>query len=201
MSSSSAENRKHQPNLILASSSKYREKLLNRLSIPFLKQSPDINEAPEDFETPMNTALRLARDKAKKIGLKYSSSFVIGCDQLVERSGKTLHKPMTKPRARRQLAWISGKTVSIFTGICLFNSGKKTFQSDVIKSSIEFRHLSKIEIENYLSLEMALDCAGGVKVEGLGITLMKTIAGDDPTAIEGLPLIRLSNMLRQEGLI
>ncbi len=186
--------------ITLGSSSPYRAQLLQRLQLPFETESPNIDENPLPTEKPLNTALRLACEKAKKISLNRKDSYIIGCDQVLECQGKTLDKPFTNEKARQQLRWASGKTISLYSGICLLSPKINSIQSDVIRARVKLRNLHQKEIDKYLSLEPALDCAGGLKIEGLGISLVKSVECSDPTGIIGLPLIRLSEMLRAEGI-
>lgn len=186
--------------VILASSSPYRKMLLERLQLPFHCQSPAINEEPRAGETATELVTRLAREKALAVAGKYSNGLVIGSDQVAALENRILVKPQTHDRAARQLQELGGRSVVFHTGVCVVNAASGTQQCDSVPFSVTFRQLSEQEIERYLRKEQAWDCAGSFKVEGLGISLLEKMSGEDITALIGLPLIRLSAMLRNEGL-
>ena len=186
--------------IILASASPYRRKLLERLHVPFTCHSPNIDETPMRGESPPKLVIRLARDKAQATARLYPDAIVIGSDQVAVLGKIILNKPGGHELARAQLLQLSGKTVWFHTGLCVLNSTTGSVQADVIRFKVSFRKLDVAEIERYLVAEQPYDCAGSFKSEALGITLLKYMQGDDPTALIGLPLIRLCEMLRSEGL-
>ncbi len=185
--------------IILASTSPYRRELLARLGLPFEVCNPQTDETPLPGETPENLALRLSEAKARAVAANYPDGLIIGSDQVAVMEGRIFGKPGNHERAVQQLGELSGKTVNFFTGLCLLNT--RTNQAEVrgIPTLVGFRDLSHTEIENYLQREPAYNCAGSAKSEGLGITLLKFMRGDDPNALVGLPLIALSDMLRNQG--
>jgi septum formation protein len=185
--------------IILASTSPYRRELLARLGLPFEVCNPQTDETPLPDEPPENLALRLSEAKARAVAVNYPDALIIGSDQVAVMEGRIFGKPGNHERAVQQLSDLSGKTVNFFTGLCLLNT--KTNQADVrgIPTLVGFRDLSRTEIENYLQREPSYNCAGSAKSEGLGITLLKFMRGDDPNALVGLPLIALSDMLRKQG--
>lgn len=192
----------NQPRLVLASSSRYRRELLDRLRIPFDVITPDIDETPLDEEPPEATALRLSVAKAQAAATRVthaSGALVIGSDQVATCDGRQIGKPGTHENARAQLQSMRGKSVEFHSALCLFDNRTGHVQSADIVTRVQFRHLSDEEIEVYLLAETPYDVAGSAKSEGLGITLVDAIHSDDPTALVGLPLIALSKMLRAAG--
>jgi len=190
------------PRLILASSSRYRRELLERLRIPFDVITPDIDETPLDRETPEATAVRLSIAKARAAAARVinaSGALVIGSDQVATCDGRQIGKPGTHDNARVQLQSMRGKSVEFHSALCLFDSRTDHLQSADIVTRVQFRELSDAEIEAYLLAETPYDVAGSAKSEGLGIALVDAIHSDDPTALVGLPLIALSRMLRAAG--
>lgn len=185
--------------LILASSSVYRRELLQRLQVNFNTVSPHLDEAVLDGEQPEQTAIRLAEEKAKKVGTEYPHALIIGCDQVATLNGEQLGKPLNHQNATKQLQTMRGQEVSFYTGICLYNAETDRLQSDVATYKVKFRQLTDEQIENYLAKEQPYHCAGSAKSEGLGICLMESMIGDDPNALIGLPLIKLITMLQNEG--
>lgn len=143
-------------------------------------------------------ASRLAREKAASVYAP--DSLVIGSDQVAVLEQQRLHKPGTSERARTQLRASSGKTVQFFTGVALLNTVTGDVQSSVVQYRVKFRVLNDAEIRRYVTRDNPLDCAGSFKWERLGIALMTSLEGPDPTALEGLPLIALCKMLRKAGL-
>lgn len=187
------------PRLVLASSSRYRRALLDRLRLPFDVIVPDIDETPLDGETPEATALRLSLAKARAAAVKAPGALVIGSDQVATFDGRQIGKPGTHENAVAQLRAMRGKSVAFHSALCLFDSRSGEAQSADVVTRVQFRDLSDAEIEAYLLAETPYDCAGSAKSEGLGIALLDAIDSNDPTALVGLPLIELSRMLRAAG--
>lgn len=186
--------------IVLASGSRYRRELLARLGVAFATWSPDIDESALPGENPAQTAERLARSKARAAAQRHPGSLIIGCDQVAEVGGAALGKPGTLERARAQLAQLSGREALFHTGLCVLHAPSGREQARVVTTDVAFRRLDAAEIERYLAREPAFDCAGSAKSEGLGIALLSRLGGSDPTALVGLPLIALAEMLRAEGI-
>jgi septum formation protein len=173
--------------------------LLERLQLPFSVVSPNVDETPLADETPEQTALRLAQQKARKVGESHPDSLVIGCDQVATLDGLQLGKPLTHDNAVKQLRLMRGRSVTFHSAMCLFNATTGNMQAEDVTYEVRFRHLNDDQIENYLLKEQPYHCAGSAKSEGLGIALIEWMRGDDPNALIGLPLIRLIAMLQNEG--
>lgn len=186
--------------IVLASSSPYRKNLLRRLLTEFRTISPDIDETPHANETPRDLVLRLSVTKAARVAETVSDALVIASDQVAELDGAILTKPGGRDRARQQLRAVSGRSIRFLTGLCVHNTRTREIQSDCIEVVARFRDLDGAEIERYLDRDQPWDCAGAFKSESLGIALLHAMEGNDPTALVGLPLIRLADMLRREGL-
>ena len=186
--------------LILASTSPYRRELLGRFQIPFEVCAPETDETPLPDERPAATAERLAVAKAGAVVPRYPGSLIIGSDQVAYCGTQHFGKPGTREKSREQLRSLSGKVVIFHTGLCLLNaaSGRKHIRG--VATEVRFRELSDAEIERYMDKEDALNCAGSARSEGLGVSLLEWMKSDDPTALIGLPLIALAEMLRAEGL-
>lgn len=187
------------PTLVLASTSVYRKALLERFGLPFVTDRPDVDETPLPREAPPRTAERLAEAKARAVATRHPDALIIGSDQVAHIGDETFGKPGTEARAVAQLMRMSGKTVVFHTALCLFNAASGRVQLQAVPTEVRFRTLTRGEIERYVTLERPLDCAGSAKSEGLGITLLEALRGDDPNALVGLPLIALAQMLRAEG--
>ena len=185
--------------LILASTSRYRRELLERLALPFFVAAPGVDEAALPGETPAQTAVRLAEAKARAVAARYPDALVIGSDQIADCSGEAIGKPGSRPRAVEQLRLLSGKTVIFHTAIALADAASGRCSTALVDVASTLRTLSTEEIDAYLDREEPYDCAGSVRSEGLGIALFDRIRSDDPTALIGLPLIALARMLRDEG--
>lgn len=186
--------------LVLASTSTYRRELLNRFGLPFEVARPDIDESPLPDEAPRATAERLAIGKAKAVAEQFSDALIIGSDQVASMGEQRFGKPGTVERAVAQLRTMSGRSVIFDTALAVLNTRSGHIQVDVVPTEVRFRPLSDDEIVRYVERERPLDCAGSAKSEGLGITLLDALSGDDPNALVGLPLIALARMLRNEGL-
>jgi len=188
------------PQIILASSSIYRKKLLERLLLEFKIVKPDMEEIRIEGETAYDTASRLAEEKAKKVSSQFKGAIVIGCDQTAEYNNIQIQKPLDFERAVSQLKELSGKKVNFHSAICIEYNEKKIFQKKVISFNVKYKNLNLSEIENYLKKEKPFNCIGSIKSEGLGITLLDEINSSDPTAVIGLPLITLVDMLKKVGI-
>lgn len=186
--------------LVLASTSKFRQELLNRLHIPFQCAAPNIDESRLPNESAVALVQRLAIEKAKAVKTQFPQALIIGSDQVAVLDEQILGKPHTHLNAVAQLQASSGRYVEFLTGLCLFNSATDKIQVDVVRYGVQFRTLTTTMIENYLLTEQPYQCAGSFKSESLGITLFEKMIGNDPTALIGLPLIRLVDFLKQEGL-
>ncbi len=185
--------------IILASTSRYRAELLARLQLAFETARPDVDETPLPEETPASTALRLAHLKAHSIATRFPQSLIIGSDQVADLDGRQIGKPGTRERARAQLVSMRGRTLVFHTALALLDAASGREQSRIVPTTVRFRTYSDVEIENYLDRESALDCAGSAKSEGLGAALIASMTSEDPTALIGLPLLALIDMLTAEG--
>lgn len=187
------------PPIVLASTSVYRRELLAKLQIPFEVAAPGIDETPESGESPVDTAIRLAEAKARKVALQFPGALIIGSDQVAVLGGSQLGKPMTHDNAVKQLRALRGRQAVFHTAIALYDSRKETLQRRLVPTSVLFRDLTDAQIENYLQKERPYHCAGAAKAEGLGIALIAEMHGTDPNALIGLPLIALVDMLKHAG--
>ena len=185
--------------LILASTSPFRRELLERLGIDFSTAAPDIDESAHPGEKPPELVRRLSEAKARAIGTS-RQGLIIGSDQVATTGDDILGKPGTHKKAVEQLKYLSGKSVCFYTGLCLLNTETDTADVEVAAYTVHFRQLDDGQIENYLQADEPYNCAGSFKSEGLGIALFERMEGDDPTALIGLPLIKLTTMLRKAGI-
>ena len=180
--------------LILASTSSYRRELLARLRLPFKAIAPDFLELSPGTLPPAELVRHNTLGKAEAVARQFPQSTVIAADQLALCGEKLLGKPGTAEKACAQLQMLSGQCVDFLTGLALNTPESSRYA--LIPFRVHFRELSELEIRNYVALENPIDCAGSFKSEGLGICLFDRLEGDDPTALIGLPLIRLSQWLK-----
>ena len=187
--------------LVLASSSPFRKALLQKLQLPFTTDSPDIDETPLANESIEAMVTRLAEAKARALGPRHPDALIIGSDQSAALNQQVLQKPGNFDKAFEQLRAASGKTITFYTGLCLYNTS--TDQADALCEpyTVTFRNLSDNEISHYLQREQPYNCAGSFKSEGLGISLFEKLQGKDPNTLIGLPLITLCQMLRKNGMV
>jgi septum formation protein len=186
--------------LVLASTSRYRRALLERLGLPFSVADPGVPEEHLPGESPEAMARRLAESKALAIASRYRDALIIGCDQTAVRNGEVLGKPGNYENAMRQLRVLSGAEVVFHTAVCVRNTVSNASRTRVVPARVRFRKLSQGTIEHYLAREQPFDCAGSAKSEGLGIALIERIDAEDPNALIGLPLIALVDLLHEQGL-
>jgi septum formation protein len=188
----------HTP-LVLASTSLHRRMLLERLQLPFTCKAPGVDEQDLPGEAPPERASRLALAKAAAVAALHPQAIVIGSDQVasLEVNGKVqvLHKPGNRETCRRQLAALSGQCARFDTALAVLHAGQAITHRDL--TLVQFRPLDEAAIESYMDREPSFDCAGGFRIEGLGVTLFEVVESRDPTALIGLPLIALCAALRQ----
>ena len=185
--------------LVLASSSPYRRELLSRLQLPFSWSAPAIDETRRPGESAEILVRRLAQEKAQALASDFTQNLIIGSDQVAVLNGQIIGKPHDFARAQAQLQAASGAAVTFLTGLALLNSATNSWQIDCIPFTVHFRQLSEASISRYLEAEQPFDCAGSFKAEGLGVSLFRATEGADATSLIGLPLIRLVDMLLNEG--
>jgi len=185
--------------LVLASTSPYRKTLLERLHLPFVTAAPDIDETAHSNEPAEALVTRLAESKARAIADQYPDALIIGSDQVAVIDGSILGKPGNHETAAQQLRNASGRQVTFLTGLCLFNTQTQQAHISLVPFIVEFRELQEAQIQFYLTQEKPYDCAGSFKSEGFGISLCKSMKGDDPNSLIGLPLIELIRLLTNEG--
>ena len=185
--------------LVLASTSRYRRELLERLRLPFDVARPDVDETALPGESPRDLAIRLAEAKARAVARQHASdSWALGSDQVADVDGHALGKPGGREAAIAQLQAMSGRVVRFHTALCLAHADGRNF-AGLDLTEVHFRALADAEIERYIDAEQPFDCAGSFKSEGLGITLFERIDNRDPTALIGLPMIAACDLLRKAG--
>lgn len=187
------------PPIILASQSRYRRQLIEKLGINVISRPSNIDESRNPGETPEQLVKRLAITKAKTLSREFPHHLIVGCDQVADFNGEIITKPGDHEGAIKQLTTASEQTMTFLTGLCLLNSSNNYKQYQLCCYEVKFRQLNQQQIENYLRREQPYDCAGSFKSEGLGISLFEYIRGDDPNILVGLPLIALTHMLANEG--
>ena len=185
--------------LVLASGSRYRKELLERLGLPFSVALPGIDEASLPGESPAMLATRLAEAKARAVANAHADSLIIGSDQVAECAGNTIGKPRDRAHALALLREMRGRTIVFHTALALLNTATGRLQAALVDVVSTFRSLDDAMLQAYLDRDQPFDCAGAVRVETLGIALFTRVASDDPTALIGLPLIKLTDMLLAEG--
>ena len=188
------------PRLILGSTSVYRRALMQRLRLPFEVVAPQVDESPRLGEAPVAMAQRLALEKAREVAARHPGAVVIGADQVADLAGQAMGKPGNHARAVAQLQALRGQSVTFHTAVAVLRPETGFEQVQVAPVRVRFRALSDADIQRYLVLEQPNDCAGSAKCETLGIALLEAIESDDPTALVGLPLIRICQMLREAGI-
>lgn len=185
------------PPLILASSSPYRAQMLRRLGIPFSTSISGIDETPADGESAQALVRRLALSKARHVSDWHPEALVIGADQVSVLEGEVLGKPGSRERAIAQVERMSGKRVDYLSGIALLGPGIERI--DIVPTKLVYRNLDRREIERYVDRDRPFDCAGAMRSESLGISLLESLSSEDPTALIGMPLIRIAQWLRSTG--
>lgn len=187
------------PRIILASTSPYRRDLLKKLGLPFECATPGIDESRRRNESAQTLASRLAQEKAVAIANQWGEGLIIGSDQVAAMDGILIGKPGSRETAIDQLLRSSGRTVEFHTAVCVTQAETGISRGLVDLCRVTFRPLTDNQIKRYLDADQPYDCAGSFKSEGLGISLMEKIEGNDPNALVGLPLINLIRLLDSFG--
>lgn len=185
--------------VLLASSSEYRKKQLSQLNIAFESAAPNCNETPLPGEHPRDLAMRLSRAKAQSMTAAHPGHIIIGSDQTAGVEDQTLGKPLSSEKAIEQLRLCRGQTATFYSGLCVLDTTQDKELTAVIETLVSFRHLTDSQIIAYIEKDKPLYCAGSFKCESLGISLFEKIESEDPSALIGLPLIRLTHFLMQLG--
>lgn len=183
--------------IVLASGSPYRKKALARLGLDFCVIQPAADETPGKGESAAALCTRLALLKARTVAARHAECTVIGGDQVLDADGRILGKPGTEEASREQLRYLSGRSGTFHTAIAVIRGAFEKIS--VERTAVTWRALSAHEIDTYIRREPAHDCAGAAKIEGLGVTLLAGLRGNDPTALLGVPLISLCATLRELG--
>lgn len=192
-------NKLNRPELILGSSSESRRTVLTQVGLNLKQISPDIDETELKGEKAAELVARLGKEKALAVSkLAPENSLIITGDQVLECDGEIFGKPHTPENAIAQLAFFSCKNAAFFTNICLMNNITGCVQTKTITTNLQFKELSQAKIKRYIEIEQPLKCAGSIKIEGLGITLIEKVSCNDLHAILGMPLMHLCSMLEKE---
>jgi septum formation protein len=187
------------PSIVLASASPYRRGLLDRFLDDYQAVSPDIDEGNPDQLSPKKLACQLARQKAEAVSRTARDSLIIGADQLAVLDGQVLGKPGDHQKAVEQLMAASAQTVTFRTAVCILDPVGRTRYEHVDKTTVRFRQFDRRLAETYLRHDEPYDCAGSFKIEGAGFVLFESVKTDDPTALIGLPMIWVSDVLLELG--
>ena len=187
--------------IVLGSTSKYRAELLSRLQLPFSTAKPVCDETPHPAELPKTLANRLAQTKAQSLLDAHPNDIIIGSDQVASLGTSVIGKPGSVDMAKQQLQRMQGQSVVFHTAICVLDGVSGNCLNEIDETTVWLRTLNAAEIERYIAADNPIDCAGSFKVEQLGISLFERVVSDDPTALVGLPLIKLSQCLRQLGVV
>ncbi len=187
------------PPILLASSSRYRQGLLERFLDDYETVAPGIDEASRDAENPGELATRLAREKAEAVSSQHRDALIIGADQLAVLDDVVLGKPGDHQRAVEQLLAASGKTMDFLTAVCVLDPVTRTRLEHTDKTTVRFRRFDRRLADSYLRHDEPYDCAGSFRIEGAGFVLFESVTTDDPTALIGLPMIWLAGTLIDLG--
>ncbi|MBO1924201.1 nucleoside triphosphate pyrophosphatase [Thiomicrorhabdus sp. 6S3-12] len=187
------------PPVILGSTSIFRQQMLEKLHLPFDTDKPEVDETPLQGEQPEAMVARLSLAKAQAVARKHSDALVIGSDQCAVFDNRPIGKPHTFAAAQQQLRQFSGQSITFYTGLVVINGRTGKIYQKMDTTVVHFRELSDNVIDNYLTIEQPLNCAGSFKSEGLGVTLFQRIDSRDPNALIGLPLMDLTDIFYQMG--
>ncbi len=184
--------------IILASASKRRSKILKECGIKHTVVISRVSEKVDNKKSPKINVLLNAQAKAKKVASKYKKGFIIGADTIVLVEKRLLGKPKTKKQAKEFLKLFSGKTLFVYTGLCVIDARKQIAVSGVAKSKIQVRKLSEKEISRFVKIAVSHDKAGGFSIEGPGTFIFDNIQGSFYNIL-GLPMAKLNHLFKKIG--
>lgn len=186
-------------NIILASTSVYRQQQLERLQVPFTSAAPDVDES--EFKAQGLNHQQLSRElsllKARDVSATNPNAIVIGGDQVASFNGTILSKPMTKDRAFAQLKALAGNQHQLITSLAIIANGEEHLHTCI--ATMKMRDLTDEQIERYIDIDEPLYCCGSYRLEALGISLFDSIECDDYTSIIGIPLMWTAKTLSDLG--
>lgn len=185
--------------LILASSSRYRRRQLERFLDEFEVVAPGVDESAVAAEEPAELAARLARSKAEAVSGQHRNAVVIGADQVAVLEGRVVGKPGDRTQAVEQLMSASGRTMQFLTAVCVLDPQSRRRYEHIDRTTVRFRRFDRRQAELYVDHDKPYDCAGSFRIEGAGFVLFRSVSTDDPTALIGLPMIWLAQTLRELG--
>ena len=185
--------------IVLASSSSYRQNLLNRLLGNFVTVSPNVDESNDGTELPEHFTIRLARQKAEVVSIIHYDSLIIGADQIAVLDDQIIGKPGNHQSAIEQLLAASGKSLQFLTAVCVLEPAGRIRHEHIDRTTVIFHQFDLQLAEAYLKHDEPYDCAGSFKIEGAGFVLFESVRTHDPTALIGLPMIWLAETLRRLG--
>lgn len=186
--------------LVLASTSRFRRALLERLGVPFTAAAPPFEEtAPPGASDPRELARAFARGKAASLAAAHPQALIVGSDQVCEHRGQQLHKARDLEEAAAQLLRLQGDVHRLHTAVAVLDAGSGRRVEELVTVELRMRALSPAQAARYVALDRPLGCAGGYTFEGRGVALFEEVRGGDDSAIVGLPLLALVRLLREQG--
>jgi septum formation protein len=181
--------------IILASTSNARKTLLETIKLPFSIAAPTIDELHYRNKTPSGLAIALAQAKAKSLSSHYPNHLIIGSDQVAMLNNQQLTKPGSIINNIAQLKLCANQEVKFYTSVSVLNTASGKQRTELDLTTVQFKALTNKQIEQYVKVEPSIHCAGGFQMEKRGIALFKRIETEDPSALIGLPLIKLISIL------
>lgn len=188
--------------LVLASSSPYRQRLLKSTGIQFRCQSSGVDESTLHGRNASDTARLRARRKAEAVGILNPQSLVIGCDQVLGFEGKNIPKARTAEETKEHLRMLSGQVHVLYSAYALYlhTCGTTPFLAvDVIPAHMQMRQLTDREIAGFVACEEWSETVGCYRYESTAVNLFEKVEGSQHTIV-GLPLLELLAILRKVGI-
>ncbi|MBC2670054.1 Maf family protein [Novosphingobium piscinae] len=189
--------------LILASQSASRQAMLAAAGVPFTAIPARIDERAleaglGDAPAPA-IATALAEAKAAAVAALHPGGLVLGSDSLVVCAGRRFDKPRDRAEAAAHLAWFSGRQLELHSAAALVRDGTVLW-SAASRADLAVRSLGSGFVDAYLDHEWpaVAGCVGVFRIEGRGVQLFETIAGDHFTVL-GMPLLAVLGALRGLG--
>ncbi len=187
--------------IILASKSKVRKKILDENNIPTLVEPSNVDEDSikdrllKEKASPEIISKNLAEIKANKVSQKKNDILVIGADSVIDLNGELISKPENRDEAMNILKKLNGKKHNLVSSVCISNNGSMIWNY-TDKATLTMKNMTEKDLKNYLSkiTDETLYAYNVYQIEGLGRSLFVDIQGDKDT-IMGLPIKKIKEYL------
>ncbi len=185
--------------IVLASASPRRKELLEQIGLQFIVEPSNHDEQVSLDLSPHELARHLSLEKAKVVAENHTNSIIIAADTFIVLGDKILGKPETDSEAMEMLTIVNGKVHLVITGFTILDTDSAKAITDSVETTVHMRHISREDIEAYISTKEPIGKAGAYAIQGLGAVIVERIEGDYSNVV-GLPLNAVAESLKEFGI-